>query len=174
VARAFHTAQAANARCILLVSARSGDGKTHFADCIKRQASAVTTEQSEVLTFEAMRDATQPGPWQPGPDRRVFRWIDGVALLDGAGTLALTPALRASFDGALLVARGMVTTRAEAEYCAKQLGILGIPVLGGVWNTFDCPPPSEVIRGFFSGMWRWPRRLPTSTKRELFTDGRHD
>ena len=174
VARAFHTAQAAGARSILLVSARSGDGKTHFAKCLQRQASAVTAEASEVLSFEAMREAIQPGPWQPGPDLRGYRWVDGISLLDGAGTLALTPTLRASLDGAFLIARGMVTTRAEASYCAKQLDILGIPVLGGVWNTFECPPPGQAIRVFFQGLWKWPPRLPPgSVSRQPSADGRH-
>ncbi|MEM7434226.1 MAG: hypothetical protein AAF436_03670 [Myxococcota bacterium] len=170
VARAFHTAQAANARTILLVSARSGDGKTHLAGCIQRQASAVTNEPSEVLSFKAMRSALEPGAWQASPPvRKGYRWVDGVSLLDGAGTLALTPALRSAFDGALLVARGMETTRADAAYCAKQLGILGIPVLGGVWNSFDCPPPAEAARMFVAGLAKWPPRLPPGVLfRQLF------
>jgi hypothetical protein len=152
VARAFHAAEAVGARRILLVSAHSGDGKTHFARCVQRHASAVTDEPFEVEAF---------GPPRPSAERSTgYVWVDGVALLEGDGAAVLAPAVRASVDGALLVARGMVTTRAEVADCAAQLRVLGMQVLGGVWNDSDCAPPAETLRAFREGLRTWPPQLP--------------
>lgn len=152
VARALQTAEAAKARRILLASARTGDGKTHLARCIERYASVVTDEPFEVETFDSPSSRSE----QAGG----YVWVDGVALLEGEGAAALTPSIRASLDGALLVARGMVTTRAELRECADRLRVLGMPVLGGVWNDVACPPPSETVRAFADGLRTWPPRLP--------------
>ena len=152
VARAFQTAQAANARRILLASARTGDGKSHLARCIERYASVVTDEPFEVDFFE--RGSPRANPVDG------YVWIDGVALLEGEGAAALTPSIRASLDGALLVARGMSTTRAELRECADRLRVLGVPVLGGVWNDVACPPPTETALAFANGLRTWPPRLP--------------
>ncbi|MGB5285772.1 MAG: hypothetical protein WCB63_06180 [Polyangiales bacterium] len=152
VARAFHTVQSADARRILLVSAHSGEGKTHFAQCIARHASTVTDEPIQVEVF-----ATAP----PLAERtHGYVWVDGVSLLEGQGAAALTPSVRASFDGALLVARGMVTTREQVANCADELSIRGVRVLGGVWNEFDCPPPAQTLRMLKAGLWRWPPPFP--------------
>lgn len=77
---------------------------------------------------------------------------------DGAAVLA--PAVRASVDGALLVARGMVTTRAEVADCSAQLQVLGLQMIGGVWNDSDCVPPAETLRSFREGLRSWPPQLP--------------
>jgi hypothetical protein len=152
VARAFHAAQTAGARRILLVSAHVGDGKTHFARCIQRHASAVTAEPFEVEAF---------GPPKPRAERSTgYVWVDGVALLEGDGAAVLAPAVRASVDGALLVARGMVTTRAEVADCSAQLQVLGLQMIGGVWNDSDCVPPAETLRSFREGLLSWPPQLP--------------
>lgn len=152
VARAFNAAQAADARRILLVSAHTGDGKTHFARCIQRHASAVTDQPFEIQPF---------GPPRPHADAsNGYVWVDGVALLEGDGAAVLAPAVRASVDGALLVARGMVTTRAEVADCAAQLRTLGMRVLGGIWNNSDCPPPAETLRTIRAGLRTWPPQLP--------------
>ena len=152
VARAFNAAQAADARRILLVSAHLGDGKTHFARCVQRHASAVTDEPFEIEPF---------GPPRPRSESsNGYVWVDGVALLEGDGAAVLAPAVRASVDGALLVARGMVTTRAEVADCAAQLRTLGMRVLGGIWNDFDCPPPAETLRTIRTGLRTWPPQLP--------------
>lgn len=152
VARAFHAAQSADARRILLVSAHAGDGKTHFAGCIQRHASVVTDEPFQVQSFATFRPQ--------GDVESGYVWVDGVALLEGEGAAALTPAVRASFDGALLVARGMVTTRAEVADCAEQLRILGMPMLGGVWNEIECPSPAEALHNIKAGLRTWPPQLP--------------
>jgi chloramphenicol 3-O-phosphotransferase len=152
VAQAFHTAHAANARRILLVSAHTGDGKSHLAKCIQQHASVVTDEPFQVLSFATLC-----------PQEEIdygYVWVDGVALLEGEGAAVLTPAVRASFDGVLLIARGMVTTRAELAECADRLRTLDMPVLGGVWNAVDCPPPAEVVRAFREGLRTWPPQLP--------------
>jgi hypothetical protein len=152
VARAFRTAQDAQARRILLASARTGDGKSHLARCIEQYADVVTDEHFEVaaLSSRSSRPEAENG----------YVWVDGVALLEGEGAAALTPAIRATLDGALLVARGMVTTRAELRECAERLRVLGMPVLGGVWNDVACPPPMETVRAFADGFRTWPPRLP--------------
>jgi hypothetical protein len=124
VARAFQTAEGAQARRILLASPRTGDGKSHLAECIERYANLV------------------------------------MAGLEGEGAAVLTPSIRASLDGALLLARGMVTTRAELRECADRLRVLGMPVLGGVWNDVACPPPMETARDFANGFRTWPPQLP--------------
>jgi hypothetical protein len=152
VARAFHAADSADARRILLVSARSGDGKTHFAQCILRHASVVTDAPYQVKAF-ATRDPREES-------NHGYVWVDGVALLEGEGPAALTPSVRSSIDGALLVVRGMVTTRAQVADCADRLSALGVRVLGGVWNEFDCPPPAETLRIIKAGLWTWPPRFP--------------
>ena len=152
VARAFEAAKAANAWRILLVSARTGDGKSYFARCIQRHASAVTDKPFEIQPFGTPR----PRPESP----TGYVWVDGVALLEGDGAAVLAPAIRASVDGALLVARGMVTTREEVADCASQLRTLGMPVLGGIWNDSDCPPPAETLRTIRAGLRTWPPQLP--------------
>jgi hypothetical protein len=152
VARAFQAAEAANARRILLASARTGDGKTHLSRCIERCASAVSEERCEIRDF-----AERP----LGEDRADgYVWVDGVALLEAEGAASLTPSVRASLDGAFLVARGMLTTREELRECADRLRVLGLPVLGGIWNEFGCPSPMETLRGFADGLRRWPPKLP--------------
>jgi len=152
VARAFHSAQDADARRILLVSARSGEGKTHFARCIQRHASVVTDEPCEVQNFSSR--------WLADESRTGYVWVDGVALLEGAGAGVLTPSVRAPFDGAFFIARGLVTTRAELGECGERLRALDMPVLGGIWNSFECPPPAEAVRALKEGLRRWPPRLP--------------
>lgn len=152
MAGAFHAASLANARRILLVSARSGDGKTQFARCILRHASAVTDLPVRVKTIAMVDPHTE--------SNHGYVWVDGLALLEGEGPAALTPAVRAYLDGALLVARGMLTTRAEVADCADQLRNLGVPVLGGVWNEFDCPPVAEALHNVRAGLWSWPPRFP--------------
>jgi len=152
VARAFQTAKAAQARRILLASARTGDGKSHLAGCIERYASVVTDEPFEVETLNSRSPRAE--------QTKGYVWVDGVALLEGEGAAVLTPSIRASLDGALLVARGMVTTRAELRECADRLRVLGMPVLGGVWNDVACPPPRETVRAFADGLRSWPPRLP--------------
>lgn len=152
MARAFHATRAANARRILLVSALPGEGKTHLAYCILRHAAVATDEEVQVRALESLR------PKMETPTGYI--WIDGASLLEGEGAAALTPAVRAWFHGALFVARGMVTTRAQVMDCADQLRILGIDVLGGVWNEIDCPPPAETVRSLKKGFLTWPPRLP--------------
>jgi len=157
VARAFHAADAADARRILLVSAHSRDGKSHFARCISRHASVVTDAPVQVHAF-AMPHLEAEG--QHGHVHHGYVWVDGVALLEGEGPAELTPAVRAYFDGALFITRGMVTTRAEVADCADRLRILGMRMLGGVWNEYDCPPVAEAVRIVKAGLFSWPPRFP--------------
>ena len=152
VARAFRTAQDAQARRILLASARTGDGKSHLARCIEQYGDVVTDEHFEVAALSSRSSRPEA--------EKAYVWADGVALREGEGAAALTPAIRATLDGALLVARGMVTTRAELRECAERLRVLGMPVLGGVWNDVACPPPMETVRAFANGFRTWPPRLP--------------
>ena len=153
VARAFHGVQAADARRILLVSPHHGDGKSYFAQCIQENASAVTDEPCAVVSRRSMSLPQEPL-------ERGYLWVDGVELLEGEGAAVLFPAVRASFDGAVLIARGMVTTRKDVAECAKQLRDLDMPVLGAVWNAVECPSPAEVVRAFRQGLLRWPPQLP--------------
>lgn len=152
VARALHAAQSVNARRILLVSPHSGDGKSHFARCLQEHASVVTGEPLQVLSFTTLQPQEQMD--------HGYVWVDGVALLEGEGAAVLTPAVRSSFDGALLVARGMGTTRAEVAECAEQLRILGMQLIGGVWNELECPTPAETFRAIKAGLREWPPQLP--------------
>ncbi|MFW2388172.1 MAG: hypothetical protein ACN4G0_07545, partial [Polyangiales bacterium] len=152
VARALHAAQSADARRILLVSPHTGDGKTHFAGCLQQHASLVTDEPLQVQSFTTL----QP---QPKLDHG-YVWVDGVSLLEGQGAAVLTPAVRSSFDGALLIARGMGTNRAEVAECAEQLRILGMPMIGGVWNELECPTPAETFRTIKAGLRTWPPKFP--------------
>ncbi len=158
VARVFGAAQSANAHRILLVSAHSGDGKTHFARCIQRHASAVTNETSMVQSFTAPLSKAELEP--TAEPAHGYVWVDGLALLEGEGAAALTPSVRANFDGALLIARGMTTTRAQVAACADQLRVLGLPMLGGVWNELECPSPAETLRRIKAGLRTWPPQLP--------------
>ena len=153
VARAFHIVQAANARRILLVSPHDGDGKSRFARCIQEYASAVTEEPCQILSRSSVRVPLEPM-------ERGYFWVDGVSLLEGEGAAVLFPAVRASFDGAVLIARGMVTTRKELAACAAQLRDLDMPVLGGVWNAIESPTPAQMARAFRQGLLRWPPQLP--------------
>lgn len=154
VASALHAVKAANARRILLASAHKGDGKSRFARCLQEYASAVTDEPCEVVSRSDVRS------FPPEPLERGYLWVDGVELLEAEGAAVLFPAVRASFDGAVLIARGMVTTRTELAECAKQLRDLDVPVLGGVWNAVDCPAPGEMARAFREGLRKWPPQLP--------------
>lgn len=166
VARAFDTADSADARRILLVSAHSGDGKSYFARCLAQHATVVTDAPVRVQSLATAE--LQAGGHGRGPSvegdlvayLNGYVWIDGLALLEGQGPAALTPSVRASIDGALVVVRGMVTTRAEVEDCADRLRSLGVPVLGGVWNESDYPPVAEAVRSIGAGLWSWPPRLP--------------
>lgn len=137
VARAFHAADQAKARRILLVSAHNGDGKSSLARCIARHASSVTDEPVELRELRTS---------EPLPESdRGYTWVDGLALLEGEGACALFPSFRASLDGALFVARGMATTRAELTECAERLEVLGVRLLGGVWNEQEHPPAAEAL-----------------------------
>lgn len=157
VARAFRAAESADARRILLVSAHSGDGKSHFAGCIARHADAVTEKPVQVHSFAMPRLEAEGNH---GHVHHGYVWVDGLALLEGEGPALLTPSVRAYFDGALLIARGMVTTRAQVADCADRLRNLGVRVLGGVLNEFHCPPPAEALRVIKAGLWTWPPRFP--------------
>ena len=144
VAKAFHACELSKARRIILVSAHSGDGKTYLANCISRHAGFVTERPVRVETLLVVRHLRIEGSGDEDADG--FLWVDGLSLLDGEGASALTPGLRDWLDGALLVARGMVTTRREVADCADRLRMLGVPVLGGVWNDVDCPTVAEALR----------------------------
>ena len=160
VARTFQVADQAKARRILLVSAHHGDGKSHLARCIARHASAVTEEPVE---FRALQNR------DPLPAcERGYTWLDGLALLEGEGACVLTPSFRASIDGAVFVARGMATTRAEVAECAERLKVLGVPLLGGVWNERDHPPAAEALSSVKSEISkRAPRFLPAFLTRQI-------
>ncbi len=152
VARAFQAADQAGARRVLLVSANPGDGKSHLAGCILRHAATVTDAQVRVQTLPALQDL--------GCDEDdAYLWVDGLTLLEEPGPRLLTPSVRASLHGALLIARGMATTRREIEECGQRLRALGLNPLGGIWNECDHPPASEALRGLRSSVSGWSRRL---------------
>ena len=152
VARAFQAADQGDARRVLLVSANPGDGKSHLAQCIVRHAATVTDAAVRVHNLTALQD--------PGfaPDDG-YLWIDGLTLLDEPGPRLLTPSVRASLHGALLVARGMRTTRRDIEESGERLRALGLRPLGGIWNECDHPPAAEALRELRSSVSGWTRRL---------------
>ena len=158
VARVFQAADQSNARRVLLASPYEGDGKSHLARCILRHSSVVTEEPSEVLALGAVESSQ---------DKKGYLWFDGLALLEGEGASALTPSIRASLDGAIVVVRGMATTRDELADCAERLQVLGLPLLGGVWNERDHPPADEVLSDLKSALRKWPsRRRPGFLNRQ--------
>lgn len=148
VARAFHAADQAKARRILLVSAHQGDGKSHLARCIARHARSVTDQPVELLGLEGAEPLSEC--------EQGYVWVDGLALLEGEGACALYPSFRASLDGALFVARGMATTRAELAECSERLEVLGVRLLGGVWNEYDHPPAAEALSEIKNELWKRP------------------
>jgi len=149
VASAFQAADLAGARRVLLVSANPGDGKSHLARCILRHATTVTDAGVRICTLQDLGCHEDEG----------YLWVDGLTLLEEPGPRLLTPSVRASLDGALLVARGMATTRREIEECGQRLRALGLDPLGGIWNECDHPPASEALRGLRSSISDWSRRF---------------
>lgn len=153
VARAFQAADQIDARRIVLVSAYRGEGKTHLSRCIERHASVVTDEPVAIVALDSgvtksLREHDHG-----------YVWIDGLTLLEGQGASMLTPSLRASIDGALLVVRGMATTRAEVTECAERLRVLEVPLIGGVWNERDHPPAPEALSKLRDDLRKWRRRM---------------
>ncbi len=153
VASAWQAARLANARRVLLVSAHSGDGKTHFTRCVLRHWSTISDYPVRIETFPFI---------EPSSASESVIWIDGLALMEGQGPSALSPRVRGSIDAALFIARGMVTTRAEAAECADRLSKLDVPLLGGIWNEFDCAPVDKAVRKIWSNFFSWPPRFPHS------------
>jgi hypothetical protein len=143
VARMFQAARSADARRILIASAHSGDGKSHLGRCIQHYASLVSDEAIFVRSFSKQQWETR--------DNDAYVWVDGLALLENEGAAKLSPTIRSSLDGAIIVARGMHTTRAQLRECAEALRGVGIPLLGGVWNELSSPSPRESLAGLMFG-----------------------
>lgn len=143
VARMYQAAREADARRILIASAHSGDGKSHLGRCIQHYASLVSDEAIFVRSFSKQQWETR--------DTDAYVWVDGLALLENEGAAALSPSIRSSLDGAIIVARGMHTTRAQVRECAEALRGVGLPVLGGVWNELSSPSPRESLAGLMFG-----------------------
>jgi hypothetical protein len=121
-----------SSRHILIVSARNGDGKSRLFYTLAAVLGAAEPESWRFLDVHTAVD-TAPGDI-PAGCRTI---IDGAALLDGDGGIALTPAWLAAVDGALIVLLAGRTTESEVSHLRARLDVLGIPPVGVVWNDRD-------------------------------------
>jgi len=119
-------------RFILVVSARSGDGKSHLFHTLE---SVLTVAEPTSWRFLDVEDAAEFSPSTiPAPCRVV---LDGAALLDGDGGIALNEEWMNALDGALIVLLAGRTTEDEVAQLRARLDALEIPPVGVVWNDRD-------------------------------------
>ena len=119
-------------RFILVVSARSGDGKSHLFHTLE---SVLTVAEPTAWRFLDVDGAEEFSPTDiPAPGRVV---IDGAALLDGDGGIQLNEEWMNALDGALIVLLAGRTTEDEVAKLRARLDALEIPPVGVVWNDRD-------------------------------------
>jgi Mrp family chromosome partitioning ATPase len=119
-------------RHILVVSARSGDGKTHLFHTLE-SVLAVAEPQAWCFIDAETASEVRPGDF-PAPCRVL---IDGAALLDGDGGIPLDDEWMTAVDGALIVLLAGRTTEDEVAQLRARLDALEIPPVGVVWNDRD-------------------------------------
>ncbi len=119
-------------RFILVVSARSGDGKSHLFHTL--ESTLAVAEPQNWCFIDVVTAATVSPSDFPEPCRVV---IDGAALLDGDGGIDLDAQWMAALDGALIVLLAGRTTEDEVTQLRSRLDALEIPPVGVVWNDRD-------------------------------------
>ena len=145
-------------RFILVVSARSGDGKSHLFQTLE---SVLAVAEPTAWRFLDVEDAADFPPSSiPAPCRVV---LDGAALLDGDGGIALDDEWMNALDGALIVLLAGRTTEDEVAQLRARLDALEIPPVGVVWNDRD-------DRGLPSLLGALKRRA--SAVRQIFPGGK--
>jgi len=147
-------------RFILVVSARTGDGKSYLFHTLR---SVLSVAEPEAWRFLDVDDAARFSPSDiPAPCRAV---IDGAALLDGDGGIRLNDEWMSALDGALIVLLAGRTTEEEVAQLRSRLDGLEIPPVGVVWNDRD-------DRGLPSLLGALRRRA--TSVRQMFPGGRPD
>ena len=119
-------------RCILVVSARSGDGKTFLFETLE---SVLAAADPDAWRFLDLRQAAHASPADFAAPARVV--IDGASMLDGDGGIQLNAEWMEALDGALIVLLAGRTTEDEVAQLRARLDALEIPPVGVVWNDRD-------------------------------------
>jgi Mrp family chromosome partitioning ATPase len=119
-------------RYILVVSARSGDGKSHLFSTLE---SVLAVAEPQAWCFLDVNAAAEVSPSDFQAPCRVV--IDGAALLDGDGGIELNEEWMSALDGALIILLAGRTTEDEVAQLRARLDALEIPPVGVVWNDRD-------------------------------------
>lgn len=119
-------------RHVLIVSARSGDGKSHL---FRTLAAVLGTAEPDAWRFLDLEGASRCSPGDLPAGCRVI--LDGAALLDGDGGIRLDEEWMGALDGALIVLLAGRTTEDEVAHLRARLDALEIPPVGVVWNDRD-------------------------------------
>lgn len=118
---------------LYILSARRSEGRTTLTRLLTRELALI--DSRPIRACVDLQDLL--------PQRGVTL-VDGPPLLEGDGLLELRPE-HTEDSCALLVARGQTSTLADAKRALKQTLLLGIEVVGTVYNAPDEP--------------RWPWKL---------------
>lgn len=119
-------------RYILIVSACSGDGKSHLFQTLE---SVLAVAEPDQWAFLDVLQAAHASPSDFAAPVRVV--IDGAALLDGDGGILLNSEWMEALDGALIVLLAGRTKEDEVALLRARLDALEIPPVGVVWNDRD-------------------------------------
>jgi len=164
-ARLLYCAQQAGACIVLVTSAHRGEGKTHLLEVLARRAPRISAHTLAT-----------------GPANHLYRELESgrlvadlcfmecPALLDDPEGDDPNPALWGAVDGAVIVALGHTTTRADLRTCQERLKALGVRPLGVVWNEHEHPPPDVLWQTILRRITQW---WPGRRQRAALLRGKH-
>lgn len=144
------------ATCVLVVSGRAGEGRTTLVGALVLALQELSEGSVHRVT---MRDL---GHADDAPDGIVV--IDGPALLEGEGPLAVPAAWWARIEGAIVVSSARDVPVDELASVGRELELRGVKRLALVANERDRPPVARAIRDAIDGLLRrtflarWMRR----------------
>ncbi len=152
-------AAAPDAFAILVVSPRSGNGRTTLCEMAAR---ANTLERP--LRVVCLKELQGMSPDEMDADEVLL--IDGPAANEGDG-LAQIPRERViACDASIIVAARRSSRIDELSELSETLGALGVPCVGVIVNEQTCPAPGDGLRRILSrirGLFTWRKRAQEAT-----------
>jgi Mrp family chromosome partitioning ATPase len=136
----------AQASVVLVVSGRAGEGRTTLAGALAGALRDLGPAAVHRLTMRDLQCAPEP--------LEGIVVVDGPALLEGEGPMAVSSAWWSKVDGAIVVAPARDVPVEDLASVGRELELRGVPRLALVANERDRPPVARAIRDAFQGFWR--------------------
>jgi len=136
------------AAVVLIVSGRAGEGRTTLAGALTTALRELSPTKVHRLSMRELQ----------GTHRMLELAgtvvIDGPALLEGEGPLAISVAWWAKIDGAIVVTSARDVPVDELATVGRELELRGVKRLALVANERDRPPVARAMRDAVNGLLR--------------------